>query len=56
MLGDRILGAILNSLGAMPSKPVDLVPSSDRRKLLTNEQFILGISKETTSFEILELI
>ena len=43
-LGDRAPGAIFNNLGPMQSKPVDLVPSIDERKEVTNEQFIRGIS------------
>ena len=31
ILGDRIFGASFNSRGPMQSKPVDLVPSSDKR-------------------------
>ena len=32
----------------MQSQPVDLVPFIDERKEVTNEQFIRGISKETS--------
>ena len=42
----------------MQSKPVDLVPSIDERKKVTNVQLIRGISKETSSvsFELMKLL
>ena len=42
----------------MQSKPVDLVPSINERKEVTNVQLIRGISKETSSvtFELMKLL
>ena len=58
ILGDRTVEPIFNSLGPMQSKPVDLVPSIDERKEVTNVQLIRGISKETSSvsFELMKLL
>ena len=44
ILGDRTVEPIFINLGPMQSKPVDLVPSIDERKEVTNVQLIRGIS------------
>ena len=58
ILGDRTVEPIFNSLEPMQSKPVDLVPSIDEGKEVTNAQTIRGMSKETSSvtFEITKLL
>ena len=58
ILGDKTVNPIFNSLGPMQSKPVDLVPSIDEIKYVTNVQLIRGISKETSSvtFELMKLL
>ena len=54
---DRTLEPIFNNLASMQSNPVDLVPPTDERKVVTNVQLIRGISKGTSSvfFELMLL-
>ena len=58
IVGYRTVEPIFNSLGPMQSRPVDLVPSIDERKEVSNAQLIRGISKETSSatFKLMKLL
>ena len=57
ILGDRTFGAFLNSLGSMQFKHVDVFLSIDKKKKISNEQMIRGISSKTSSvtFELMKV-
>ena len=57
ILADITFRAILNSLGSMQFKHVDVFPSIHEKKEISNEQMIRGISSETSSvtFELMKV-